>query len=201
MAIDPLQPVFQVFSLLIHQFWWLIPVLLLFLAIKTPAFKGQLGELAIKIVAYASFNGSIYQIINDITLPTEDGGSTQIDHIIVSPYGVFVIETKTMKGWIYGKANDEFWTQKIYKHSQNFQNPLRQNFKHTETLRRALSLDKEKIFSVVVFAGDSQFKTQMPTNVVRIGEYVGFIKSKTDEILSRSEIHQILVDIDRIRLA
>jgi restriction system protein len=26
----------------------------------------------------------------------------QIDHVVVSPYGVFVIETKAMDGWIFG---------------------------------------------------------------------------------------------------
>jgi len=40
-----------------------------------------------------------YTVLHNITLPTDDG-TTQIDHIVVSRFGVFVVETKNMKGWI-----------------------------------------------------------------------------------------------------
>jgi restriction system protein len=125
-----------------------------------------------------------------VTLPTEDG-TTQIDHIIVSRYGVFVIETKNMKGWIFGSAQQKTWTQKIYRHTNTFQNPLHQNYKHTQTLQSALALDPDKLFSLIVFVGDSEFKTPMPDNVVSIGSYVRFIKSKTQLILSDNEVQAI----------
>lgn len=51
-----------------------------------------------------------YYVMNDITLPTEEG-TTQIDHIVFSENGIFVIETKGHKGWIFGKENDRNWTQ------------------------------------------------------------------------------------------
>lgn len=35
-----------------------------------------------------------------------------------------VVETKNMKGWIFGSANQKQWTQKIFKHTAKFQNPL-----------------------------------------------------------------------------
>jgi restriction system protein len=83
-----------------------------------------------------------------VTLPTEDG-TTQIDHVIVSRYGVFVIETKNLKGWIFGSPQQKTWTQKIYRHTTKFQNPLHQDYKHTQTLQAALELDPEKIFPVI----------------------------------------------------
>lgn len=125
-----------------------------------------------------------------MTLPTE-GGTTQIDHVIVSRYGVLVIETKNMKGWIFGSAQQKTWIQKIYQHTNKFQNPLHQNYKHTETLQAALELDPDKLFSLVVFVGDSDFKTPMPDNVVYLGGYVRFIKSKTQPILNDSEVQAI----------
>ena len=60
-----------------------------------------------------------YHFIKNVTLPIENG-TTQIDHIIVSVYGVFVVEAKNMKGWIFGSSNEPMWTQKIYKHSNKF---------------------------------------------------------------------------------
>ena len=52
-----------------------------------------------------------YYRLNNITLPLANGGSTQIDHIIVSVHGIFVIETKNYKGWIYGNEKQRQWTQ------------------------------------------------------------------------------------------
>lgn len=54
-----------------------------------------------------------YIILNDIMLPTQYG-TTQIDHIVVSPYGIFVIETKNYKGWIFGHENSEEWKQSLW---------------------------------------------------------------------------------------
>ena len=53
-----------------------------------------------------------YTIFNNLLFES-NGRSTQIDHIVVSPYGVFVIETKGYKGWILGGENSEYWTQVI----------------------------------------------------------------------------------------
>ena len=48
-----------------------------------------------------------YVIFNDLLFES-NGRSTQIDHVVVSPYGVFVIETKGYKGWIFGGENSEY---------------------------------------------------------------------------------------------
>lgn len=53
-----------------------------------------------------------YHIFNDLFLEN-NGYTTQIDHVVVSPYGVFVIETKGYKGWILGGENSDYWTQVI----------------------------------------------------------------------------------------
>ena len=82
-----------------------------------------MGEFAVNVSAKLLLDKERYHLIKDVTLPTTDG-TTQIDHIIVSIYGVFVVETKNMKGWIFGSPQQKTWTQKIYKHSQKFQNPL-----------------------------------------------------------------------------
>lgn len=70
-----------------------------------------------------------YVVFNDLLFESS-GYSTQIDHIVVSPYGVFVIETKGYKGWILGGENSEYWTQTIYKSKHQFYNPIKQNAGH-----------------------------------------------------------------------
>ncbi len=193
------QLLIQAFGPLICSFWWLIPLFIIVAILKTPFIKGVVGEFQVNLAAKLFLDKHIYTLFKNVTLPTEDG-TTQIDHVIVSRYGVFVIETKNMKGWIFGSPQQKTWTQKIYRHTTKFQNPLHQNYKHTQTLQAALELDPEKIFPVVVFIGDSAFKTAMPDNVVYAGAYIRFIKSKTQPILSDGEVLAICTRIQMGRL-
>ena len=134
-----------------------------------------------------------------MTLPTEDG-TTQIDHILVSSKGIFVLETKNMKGWIFGSEKQRQWTQKVFKHTSKFQNPLHQNYKHTKTLSSCLDIPDSKIFSVIVFVGDSEFKTEMPENVTYAGGFIRYINSKQETILSATEIRLAIQKIETGRL-
>ncbi|MCB4774787.1 MAG: NERD domain-containing protein, partial [Sulfurovum sp.] len=166
---------------------------------RTPTGKGVVGEFLVNIAAKLRLDKNKYHLIKNVTLPTE-GGTTQIDHIIVSEYGIFVVETKNMKGWIFGDKKQKYWTQKIYKHTNKFQNPLHQNYKHTKTIQDALNISSNKIFSVVVFTGDSTFKTQMPKNVKYGISYIDYIKSKKEKVLSQKEVSEIIDSIESRRL-
>ncbi len=144
-------------------------------------------------------DGSVYHRIKNVTLPTADG-MTQIGHIIVSKFGVFVIETKNYAGWIFGSAQQKMWTQKFPRSSRQFQNPLHQNYKHARTLGDLLGLEDDAMHSLIVFVGDSVFKTPMPENVTKSGNYIRFIKSKISPILSDEQVTKILDQIQPGRL-
>ena len=179
--------------------WGLILIIILVSFFKSPMGKGMVGEFIVNLLAKLFLDKNTYHLIKNVTLPTESG-TTQIDHLIVSKYGVFVIETKNMKGWIFGSEKQEKWTQKIYKHSVSFQNPLRQNYKHTKTLATLLNIDHEKIFSLIVFVGDSEFKTKMPENVTYCRGFVKFVRSKKEKLFNRLEVKNIVESIGKIRL-
>ncbi|MBK5943145.1 DNA topoisomerase I [Halorhodospira halophila] len=179
--------------------WYLVPAVVLVLVVRTPWFKGALGEVVINLLIRLSLDRESYHLIRNVTLPTADG-TTQIDHIIVSVYGVFVVETKNMKGWIYGKPNQKTWTQKIYRHSRKFQNPLRQNNKHVRALQQLLDLRDDQVFSVVVFIGEGRFKTDMPDNVTYGRGVIRYIKSKKRPILPEDEVEKIIQAIEQGRL-
>jgi len=179
--------------------WYLVPFFIILTVVKTPWFKGLVGEFIVNMSAKFFLDKNIYHLVKNVTLPTEDG-STQIDHIVVSKYGVFVIETKNMKGWIFGSPHQKTWTQKIYKHSSKFQNPLHQNYKHVKTLESLLGLNEQQIHSLIVFVGDSTFKTEMPENVTYGQGYIQFIKSKQQPVLSEIEVREITGKIQSGRL-
>ena len=167
---------------------------------KSPWFKGWIGELQINLVTKFFLSRDSYHLIKNVTVPS-DGGTTQIDHVIVSRFGVFVVETKNLRGWIFGKEGDAYWTQKVFRHSEKFQNPLRQNYKHTKTLSEILGISDDKMRSVVVFTGDSTFKTEMPENVTRPRGYVGYIRSQNEPVLTEGEVKEVVNVIGEKRLA
>jgi len=183
-----------------NVFLCLILFAILAAILSSPWFKGITGEFIVNISAKLMLDKNEYHLIKNVTLPIENG-TTQIDHIIVSAYGVFVVETKNIKGWIFGSANQPMWTQKIYKHSDKFQNPLHQNYKHVKTLEQLLGLKDEQIHSLVVFVGDSTFKTTMPENVTYGFGYIRYIKSKMRRVLSASEVTEIINKIETGRLS
>ena len=188
-----------IISQLVSILGYLIPIGILAAIFKSAWFKGVVGEFIVNVSAKLFLDKEKYHLIKNVTLPTEDG-STQIDHVIVSKYGVFVVETKNIKGWIFGSPNQKTWIQQIYKHKNKFQNPLHQNYKHTKVLGNLLGLNDNQIFSVVVFVGDSTFKTEMPENITYGMGYIRFIKSKKQPVLSQAEVEDIRRKIEAARL-
>jgi len=182
------------------QLWYLIPIVLIIAFFRTSTGKGIIGEFLVNISAKLKLDKNQYHLIKNVTLPTEYG-TTQIDHIIVSEYGIFVVETKNMKGWIFGNEKQKLWTQKIYKYTNKFQNPLHQNYKHVKTIQSALDIEEDKIFSVIVFTGDSTFKTEMPNNVKHGISYIDYIKSKTHRIIPKEKVKEIISSIESGRLS
>lgn len=114
-----------------------------------------------------------YFVLNNIMLDTGKG-TTQIDHVVVSKYGIFAIETKNYRGDIYGDDNRKQWTQLIvtdvtyrrkwyktytYVTKNHFYNPIKQSLAHCYAIKNLL---KEwphlKVVPIVVFAGDAVLK-------------------------------------------
>ncbi len=183
---------------IVKEVWFLLPILVIVWFFRTPRGKGIFGELIVNSRIKNSLDNNEYHLIKDVTLQSQ-GGTTQIDHIVLSKYGLFVIETKNMSGWIFGDEKQKYWTQVIYKKKNKFQNPLHQNYKHIKTLQELLNVNEDTIHSVIVFIGDSKFKTQMPPNVLQ-GDYINYIKSFTEPIFSDTYISNLKNKIENNRL-
>lgn len=161
-------------------------------------FKGFIGETMGSLAHKLMLDSVIYRELNNVTIPTGDG-TTQIDHVIVSRYGIFVIEAKNMNGWIFGDEKSTEWTQSLPGGKFKFQNPLRQNYRHIKCLSDFLGVDHDKFHSVVVFWGESTFKTAMPECVLDKG-YTSYIKSKISVLFSDDEVEEIVTAIQFGRL-
>ncbi len=166
-------------------------------ATYTPERHGAKGEAKLSRKLNRLLNPQEYTILNDIILPTQYG-TTQIDHIVVSRFGVFVIETKNMVGWIFGSENQKTWTKSNRGNKSQFQNPIHQNYRHVQTLRNLLNIRAIHLHSIIAFVGDAEPKTRLPSNVVwDIQAAADLIRSKRITVFSTAQVDEILRTIGR----
>ncbi len=159
-------------------------------AIIWRATKGKRGEKHVSVLL-SLLPKSKYKIINNLLLQS-GGHSTQIDHVVVSIYGLFVIETKYYQGWIYGGENSEFWTQNIYGHKYELRNPLRQNQGHIKAIQRLLGNDGTiPIHSIVAFSRQSTIKVDSSLPVIYWGQIVPYIRRFKESKLSEDNVNAI----------
>lgn len=152
--------------------------------------KGWIGEAQGAVAQWAFLDQNIYFSLNNVTLATSNG-TTQIDHVVVSRYGIFVIESKNINGWIFGDVKSPQWL--IGKPGQKFriQNPLHQNYRHIKAIVDFLGVEESKLHSMVMFWGQCEFKTAMPANVISKG-YISYIQSFTEVLFSDQEVAAIV---------
>ena len=165
----------------------------IFVKWKLPVWIGRSGEKFVSRKLH-QLDPTHYVVLNDLMLPS-DGNSTatQIDHIVISNFGIFCIEKKSYKGWIFGNANQEYWTQVIYRFKDRFYNPLRQNFAHVKAIENLLGTQRIKspIISLVAFPDADKLKISGTDSVGYARDVVRKIESHTAAIYSDSERDEI----------
>ena len=155
--------------------------------------KGNVGELAVK-KKLKKLNNKKYLVLNNITLRNYGGNTsaTQIDHIVVSIYGIYVIETKNYKGIIYGSENGKNWTYNIYGNKYKFMNPINQNYAHIKAIKKVIGKEYKNIpyYSIIAFSKESKVNVVTSrANICKIPKVSKVIKSESyDEILSYEDI-------------
>lgn len=135
-----------------------ILIIVIVLKINSSKIKGSIGEA--KVNTRLNFIGKEYIVLKDILIKSSNGYTSQIDELVLSEYGLFVIETKNYKGWIFGNEKAENWTQVIYKEKHTFRNPIKQNWSHIYALKSLLSdYPNIKYHPIVVFSGNATLKS------------------------------------------
>lgn len=163
--------------------------------------KGKMGERKVDNSLCSTLEPNTYCVFSNVIIPDNIGGTTQIDHIVSSPYGIFVIETKNLTGWIFGSTNSKMWMQQIFSEKHQFYSPIRQNYKHIACLVQLTGLPKKYFYPVIVFTGDASVKTicELP-GYVTTGrrEMLQYIRSHTQRIIDDNTL-KIFHDVIRTR--
>ena len=172
---------------IIKVFWSLIKIILsnpilltmfvlsIILEILYPKLRGLAGELRVKL-KLNRLSKKEYIILNDIML-SDENGTHQIDHIVISRYGIFVIEMKNYYGLIIGDEYKNSWTQYLGKKKSDFKNPIHQNYGHTKVLEKILSLDNNVFIPIVCFSDQAKLKTNTNSIVIQLENLIKTIKS------------------------
>lgn len=129
-----------------------------------PRIKGWIGERV--VISKLKRLGNNYKIFNDIYIHNAEGNTVQIDHIVLSKFGLFVIETKNFKGWVFGNDFSEKWTVQIYKSKRKFPSPIRQNYSHVKALQDLLESNEVPIVPIVCFTNNATIKSEFKSNIV-----------------------------------
>jgi len=159
------------------------------------------GEELVAGTLKRHFQSPDFHLLNHITL-RDVQGTTQVDHILVSRFGIFVIETKDYTGWIFANADHATWTQATYNDKYKFQNPIHQNYRHVKAVQALLDfVPADAIHSVVVFVGDAEFKTDMPAGVFILSQFVKHLKGCTEEVLSLNRLQFCVGRLETARMA
>jgi hypothetical protein len=138
-------------------------------------------------------------LLNNITFRAGERTS-QSDHILVTETGVFVIETKHYDGWIFGNPREEQWTQVKFRKKSRFQNPVRQNYGHVKALQALFNLPSDAFFSLVVFTGEAEFKTDLGPAVVKLAELLGHLNGKRPVLFDERQMAYIVGRIEMKRM-
>lgn len=166
-----------------------IIVLLIILKRLIPS-KGAIGEKRVARILGKLPEGK-YSVINNLLL-NNSGYTSQVDHVVVSVYGIFVIETKTYQGIISGGENSEQWTQNIYGNKYEFRNPILQNYGHIKSLKQTLGDYKNVPFiSIVAFSRQANLRVSSNVPVVYWSQILDVIKGYEIPVIKESDVRRI----------
>ncbi|MEO5950625.1 MAG: nuclease-related domain-containing protein [Candidatus Saccharimonadales bacterium] len=167
------------------------------------SYFADIDERYVELQLTKSFPAGDYAVLNDILLPYDGRiGSSQIDHIVVSLYGIFCIETKSHLGWIYASKVRKLFTQVLFKSRFNIQpNPVEQNNAHIKALLAVLgSKVKSPIVNVVVFPSAGKFFIDGYDNIGSMNDLINTITGYDQKVYRYSEAKTIIETISKCNM-
>ena len=144
---------------------------------------GFMGEVWTK-EALSKLNKKESKVLNNIMIDV-DNKTYQIDHIVISKYGIFVIETKQYNGYITGSEYDKNWCLKAGNKKIYINNPMYQNYGHVVALSKKLNLDMDKVIPIVCIPSTAKVNVKSRIPVARNTNIVNIIKNYQEEIISK----------------
>ncbi|WP_329045931.1 nuclease-related domain-containing protein [Pseudomonas aeruginosa] len=172
-----------------------------YLLLNRPAYRGWWGEYKVNFMLRLCLSGEYHVLTNALYRGQLPGETTQIDHIVVSRYGLFVLETKCFKGKIITDPTEpELWIQIVRRRKYKLQSPLIQNYAHVKALQKVTGIHSQQIHSFAVMAGSASFPYGMPEGVFGIWGVVRMIQSFRTPVFTPGHVGSLLKGLERRRM-
>lgn len=169
--------------------------------LEKPSYRGWWGEYKVNFLLRLCLSREYKIFTNALYRGKQSGEATQVDHIVVSRYGVFVIETKSFKGKVItDPCEPQTWQQIVGRRKYRLQNPLYQNHSHVKAIQRVTGLHGYKLHSYAAMAGSATFPDGMPDRVFSPWRLVRKIQSQRTPVLTRSHVDEICRSLERSRI-
>ena len=157
--------------------------------------QGARGEYRTsQILETATFEN---KLLFNCYIPNRSGDKTELDIIMISTKGIYVVENKNYSGWIFGDEQSKNWCETLKGKKFFFYNPVKQNKSHIKNLEKILNIGEDKYISLITFNKNAilkKVKTESPKLYVKkYEELKKFIKEqeKYSDILQHEEIEEI----------
>lgn len=162
--------------------------------------KGLIGEKYIHEQLLTL--GNKYIVLHNVYVPKLNGEYSQIDHLVISQYGIFAIETKNYSGAIFGDERENEWKQVLNGKSYYFYNPLKQNQKHIHFLKNYFKhkkIHRCQVNSIITFSNNVEFNLSRDLKddtLLHFEEVTNHIKKYQNTIINKIEMRKILNAIE-----
>lgn len=178
---------------------WIAPLLLLIVFLSSPRYRGDIAESRTRRLLAAGLERNLYTVFNGLVLPVA-GGTIALDHVVVSKFGIFVIESEYVRGWISGGEFQQQWKQGRLGRTVRFDNPMHRNRLQVEALQQLLDYPASVFHPMVVLVGQKGFKSRLPENVLPPERLLAQLRKKTRHLLTPEQADQAVRAIDEWRL-
>jgi len=179
---------------------------------RMSAYSSMSGNSFFKTVLNAGNNGEfltfqvlesipVYKkILANVYIPKKNGGTSEIDILMITENGILVFESKNFSGWIFGDENSAMWTQSLKGgFKSRFYNPIKQNNSHVSALFDYLGdVPNEALKSYVVFSERCELKKinvdQTKVKLIKRNHLFDAVKAEvmySDFCLSREQVDEI----------
>lgn len=168
---------------------------------ETPRYRGWWGEYKVNLILRLCLSGEYTVMANGIYRGQHKDDSTQVDHLVISRFGIVALETKSLKGKvIFDPATPHTWTQIVGRRRYSVHSPHQQNYAHIKAVQRITGVHSNKIQNFVVMAGSASFEGPVPERVFTAWQVVRKIQSMKTPVMSRAAVHSVTTRLRRYRI-
>lgn len=152
---------------------------------------------AILIEQIKKLDNDTYHLISDVSL---DGIEHPIDHIVLSVYGVLIINRKVFKGNVYGSEADQDWTIRRDNKVKTFANPLAEIEKNISKIATELDVQERHIYPIVSFSNEVNLEVEQA--LIRNGKVCNYdsigdaIKAHHTPQLAKTKVAELVEQLE-----